>query len=231
MNIKYLIIYVLCAFLTYSSSSAQECPDYYPLKTGTNWEMKHYDAKDKLSSSTQTEILSYTPNDQGYELKLNSKSFDQKGEPVYTGEFVTKCVDGVFYVDMRSFLDPASMSGYQDMSISYESQNLEFPSNLEAGMAMNDGSLTMTVTNQGVKLMTISTHISNRKVEGKEDITVEAGSFSAWKISYDIETKIIFKTKMHCVEYFVPGKGNVRTESYNEKGKLTDYSVLSSFSE
>lgn len=218
---------ILITYLAY----AQECVQYYPVKTGSVWEMQNFDAKDKLSSTNKSKVLSFNQISNGYTLEIESESFDDKNKPTYKDTMQMKCVDGVFMFDMTNFMDPQTMSAYEGMQVSMDAKNMEFPGTLTAGMSLNDASLTMTVSNQGVKMMTMTIMITNRKVESYEDITVPAGTFKAYKISYDTQTKMMFTTKTRTVQFWVPGKGMVRTESFNDKGKLLGYSVLSSISE
>ena len=85
-------------------------------------------------------------------------------------------------------------------------------------MTINTGapvSVNMTVTTQ------------NRKVEAEEKITTPAGTFDCLKITYDMVSKIGFvKVQGSSVEWYSPGTGTIRSESYNKRGKLTGYSVL-----
>jgi hypothetical protein len=76
--------------------------------------------------------------------------------------------------------------------------------------------------------------IFNRKVEAKEDITTPAGNFTCYKISYDMEssTKVMGmnnKVNLKGVDYVSEGTGVVKTESYNKKGSLSSYSLLTGY--
>jgi hypothetical protein len=70
-------------------------------------------------------------------------------------------------------------------------------------------------------------NISNRKVLGNETVTVPAGTFNCYKITYDVETKLMFKINTNVVEYINKGVGNVKTETYDKKGKMLSATVLS----
>jgi len=71
--------------------------------------------------------------------------------------------------------------------------------------------------------------ITNRKVEAIEDITTPAGTFTCYKISSDVETKMMMKISIKSVEWYAKNVGTVRTESYNNNGKLTGYTLLTDF--
>ena len=78
-------------------------------------------------------------------------------------------------------------------------------------------------------------NITGRTVGDKESINVPAGAYNAFKINQDMEmqTKAMGMnmpaTRIQTVEYFVPGVGMVRSESYRN-GKLMSYSVLNKLS-
>lgn len=222
-----LSVAILLSYMAYS----QTCVSYYPGKTGATWEMQNFDAKDKLTGSNKSKVLSFNEISNGYTLEIESESFDDKSKPTYKDTMQMKCVDGIFLFDMTSFMDPQTMSGYEGMQVSMDVKNMEFPGTLTAGMSLPDASLTMVVSNQGIKMMTMTILVTNRKVESYEDVTVPAGTFKAYKISFDTSSKMMFTVKTRSVQYWVPGKGMVRTESYNDKGKSLGYSVLSSISE
>jgi hypothetical protein len=77
----------------------------------------------------------------------------------------------------------------------------------------------------------MSTKITNRKVEILEEITTPAGKYKCAKITYDMEMKMGMVIKLKGVEWISQKVGIVRSESYDQKGKLMSYSVLSSFTE
>ena len=47
-----------------------------------------------------------------------------------------RCEGGVFYVDMSNYLNQQSTDAYKDMEMSVEGGNLEMPSGMKAGDAL-----------------------------------------------------------------------------------------------
>jgi hypothetical protein len=93
-----------------------------------------------------------------------------------------------------------------------------------------DGELKMVVKSGSATIITITLNISNRKVEGREDITTDAGTFSSYKLSYDISTKAGFiTTNSNVIEWISEGVGLVKSETYNRRGRLAGYSVLTGY--
>jgi hypothetical protein len=69
--------------------------------------------------------------------------------------------------------------------------------------------------------------ITNRKVEAKESVTVPAGTFDCFKISYNSEIKIGFvKKNYRYITWYAPEVGAVKSEFYSAKGKLEGYSEM-----
>jgi len=226
---KKLIKYFGVALLLTSLSSlvtAQDCEAYFPMQEGAFMEMKNYDKKDKLSSITQYTVLKkeVTGNRTSVAVKINT--FDDKEEPVMDGEMEMYCEDGVFYIDMEKFLDEQMMQAYEGMELSVEAENLDMPSGLGQGTELNDGYVKVSIASEGVSFMTITVNINNRMVEGREEITTPAGTFSCVKISYDVVVKSIMKISSKVIDWYAKDVGVVRSENYRSNGKLTGYSII-----
>jgi len=199
-------VLLLTVFLWLGSVvNAQDCPMYFPDKVGATREMKFYDQRDRLTSITRHEILDKTESGNSVSVKVRATSYDKDDEEIHNGELELICEDGVFIFDLTA--------------------------NLSAGDVLPDGNLTMVVKSGSTTIITINLSIFNRKVEGVEDITTDAGTFSSYKVSYDISTKAGFLTSSSsAIEWMAEGVGLVRSETYNRRGRLTGYSVLTGYS-
>ena len=221
-----MIMFLMMPFL-----NAQECKMYFPEKVGAVREMKFYDQKDKLTSIARQEILDKKVSGGDVKIKVKSTNYTAEDEEVYSAELELACEGGVFKFDMQNFLDPNTMSSYKEMGMEISGDNLAYPQNLKVGVTLPDGMIKMVVKNNEITLLTFTVTISGRKVEAKENITTEAGTFPCYKISYNTTSKMGFITvNTSTVECIAEGVGVVRNESYNKKGKLTGYSVLTAFS-
>ncbi len=225
---KKSIFILLAAFfmLGISNLFSQECVFYSPVEKGTVLKHSNYDKKDKLTgTSTQTVIDNYV--EEGVQtVKIRNEYQDVEIDSVFTSELEMKCKDGRYYVDMESYIGESTLTPYSDMETTFEVENMTIPAEMKVGEVLDNGRVTVTISNNGMKIMTITVNISNRKVEAKEDITTQAGTFECYKISYDISTKMLITIKASTVEWYAKNVGVVRSESYNKKGKLTGYTVL-----
>lgn len=225
---KHLLLLVLSSFLTVSLL-AQDCEGYFPVKGGTFIETKNYDAKGKLTGTSQQTILSVDQIPGGLSLKVKSESLDSKDKLQYSQELGMRCENGVFYMDMKNFLDPNTMSGFKDMEVSVDGIDLEYPSVLQIGQALKDGDIQMKFMSGGMSIMTMSVRMFNRKVEALESITTPAGTFECYKLTYDMEIKSMIKMTVKATQWVARNVGAVKTESFDKNGKMVGYSLLTAF--
>ncbi|MCK4678498.1 MAG: hypothetical protein KAT48_10235 [Bacteroidales bacterium] len=224
-SIRYFGIALLLTSLS-TLVTAQDCEAYFPMQEGAFMEMKNYDKKGKLTSITQYTVLKkeVTGNRTSVAVKINT--FDDKEEPVMDGEMEMYCEDGIFYIDMEKFLDEQMMQSFEGMELSVEAENLDMPSGLRQGTELKDGYVKVSIASEGVSFMTLTVNINNRKVEGTEEITTPAGTFSCVKISYDVVVKSIMKVSSKGIDWYAKDVGVVRSETYRPNGKLTGYSIM-----
>jgi len=223
---KIVLIMSLIAFAF--SAISQNCETYIPTTVGTKVTTQHFDKKDKLTSTVTTEIKSVEMIDGKQQVVVETQSVDADGIPSEKTELTYCCNGDVFEVDTKSMLDQGQMGAYESMQIEYTFENLQYPPKMTAGMQLKDGFVEAVVTNEGIKMVTIRVDVKDSKVEAIESITVPAGTYDAAKINQTIVSKTGFITiQMQSIQWMVNGIGAVRTETYNKKGKLVGYSVVS----
>ncbi len=221
-----------CILVSLSFFSYSQCNPYFVLKQGASWEMESFNAKGKTQGSSHYEVKSLSQSGDNFDAVIDFKIMDKKDEEVMNSELEIKCEGGTLHYDMRRFVPQQSMEAYSKMNIEMTGDNLEYPSNLSVGDVLNDGKLLMSITGEGMPFdMNFTVEIKERKVEGKETITTAAGTFECYKISSITETKTLGTIRAKSVEWIAPGKGVVRTESYNRGGKMVGYSEMVSYKE
>ena len=220
-----LVICLLCGFFT-AGIIAQDCPMYYPDQENAQMEYKQYDKKGGLTGSTIQKITGIKKSPNAAEAQISSEHFDAKGKSLGSMNLTARCESGVYYIDMKNYMNQQSSDPYKDMEMTMEGGNLEMPWNLKAGDALKNGDLKMSFSNAGMTMMTMTISISNRKVDAVENVTTPAGTFECYKISYDIATKMMINIKMKGAEWYAKNVGLVKSESYNTDGKLMGSTVL-----
>jgi hypothetical protein len=148
-----------------------------------------------------------------------------------TVQYNYKCDGDKIYFDIASMFRTAE----KQQDASFESSMIEYPINIEVGQTIPDAIGTMSAEKAGKK-MTMKYIYKDRKVEGKEDVTTPAGSWSCFKISNSVEvemeipgmdekTKQMMKAmqgnmKTSTITWFAPDFGIVKMEMYTN-GKLS----------
>jgi hypothetical protein len=168
---------------------------------------------------------------------IKGTAFDKKGEEITSMNFEYICDEGVLKMDMKKFIPRDMFGSDSDIEFEMEGDYLELPRSLEIGQSLKDGIIEGKMTmeeNPAMANMTITIKIFNRKVEAKEEITTPAGNFTCYKISYDMEssTKVMGmnnKVNLKGIDYVSEGTGVIKTESYNKKGSLSSYSLLTAY--
>jgi hypothetical protein len=205
--------------------NAQNCTLYYPEETGTKLKYTTYDAKDRVTASSTQHIKDLYENEGVLSILIETQSFDKKGKDLGTNEYNAICENGVFKVDMKSFMDAATMAAYEDSEVEISGNNLEIPANLSVGDELPDGRLNISIYSSGTRIMGMSTALTDRKVEAKEEVTTEAGTFECYKISYTMTVSTMFSVKVEAIDWISEGVGTVKSETYS-RGKLMGYTLL-----
>lgn len=224
MKTKKILLVSIVAFMLPVLVSAQNC-GYYSMTKGMVFSYQNLDAKGKVTSSSKSTCLDVVQMPSVTEYKVQAEVTDSKKNKS-THEYAMRCEGGKFYVDMRNFVDPKSMESFKDMEIKVDSKDMMYPADIAAGQTLPDASITISAGSGGVSLMNLFVNITNRKVAGIETVTVPAGTFECFKITYDVETKLMFKINTMVIEYLNMGAGNIKTETYDKKGKLMGTSEL-----
>lgn len=219
-----LFVFML-AFILSGAVMAQDC-GYYSMSEGMVLGYQNLDAKGKLTGSTRLTFLEVSQLGAATIYKVKSEYADAKNSNQAVREYNMRCEDGKFYVDMQNLVDPKSMEAFKGMEISVDSKDLEYPNGLIAGQILPDASITISAASGGINILNLNINITNRKVVGNESVTVPAGTFECFKITYDVETKMMFKVYATVTEYVNMGVGNIKTETFDKKGKLSGTTQL-----
>jgi len=206
----------------------QDCKMYLPATENAQMEYKSFDKKNKLTGTNIQRIKELKKSPGAIAATIEAEYFDSKGASQGKAEMTARCEKGVYYIDMKNYLNQQSMESYKDMEMSIEGGALEMPSSLNVGDILKSGEMKISFSSGGMTFMNLSISISNRKVEAKEDVATDAGTFSCYKISYDATTKMGFTVSSKGVDYYNEDVGMVKTETFDKKGESMGYTILSS---
>lgn len=221
-------ILITGAILLFSIVSfAQDCIFYYPKTEGKKLEYTSYDSKDKVTGSNIQLVKEIKNDDSGFSTLIEVQSFDKKGKDLSKNEFTAKCVNGVYQVDMKSFMDATTLAAYEDGEIKVDGNNLEIPANLKVGDELPNGRLNVSIYSNGTRVMGMSTVLNDRKVEAKEEVATDAGTFECYKITYTMTVSTMFSVRMEAIDWICEEVGTVKSETYS-RGKKMSYTLLTS---
>lgn len=213
---------------------AQDCTSFYFLTNNSTVEMTVYDRKGKESGKQSWKVTDVKNNDKGYTSTIESVFIDDKGKESAKGTGTYICSNGVLQADMRMVVPQQQMEAYKDMEVRADEVFIEYPDNMSTGQTLKDGSFKMEMYNKNALATTINFSQVNRKVEGKEKITTPAGSWDAYKITYDGQFKAMIggigiPMNFKVAEWFAPGFGMVKSETYSKNGKLMGSTLLTGY--
>jgi len=224
---NFVLTFLSCTLFTTMLIAQADCEPYLPTEEGTSWELTHYSAKGKVSGVMQYELLEKTVDGDDMTFKVKATTFDKNEEEVYTSDFEAFCKAGEFSYDMTFMMDGAAMEAYSEMDVEVDGGEFSLPDlDAPAGTTLPDGHLDIRVGAGGGININMAIDITDRKIEGREEITTPAGTFNCVVLSQTTSTKTIMRVETSSKDWYAPGVGVVRSESYNRKGKLTGYSEL-----
>ncbi|WMJ75417.1 hypothetical protein RCC89_19970 [Cytophagaceae bacterium ABcell3] len=236
---KHLIKILLLLGVFCSGSIAQDCNVYFPFEEGVSFEVTNYNARGKKQGTVSYAVKEVSTVDGKQQAIVSSQYADKKGNEQNDADFKMICGDDKVSLDLTSILFTAGVSqATEGMEISADGDLLDFPLNPQEGQSLPDSKMDIKFSGEGggSDIANVVVNVTNRKIEGKEEVECPAGKFEAWKISYDVqvETEVmgikVPGAKTQSIDFIAPGHGNVRNEVYNKNGKLQSYSELTEFS-
>lgn len=229
---KYAMLLLFAVLITSSSAVAQtDCQSYFPFKNGATMEYGSYDKKGELQSQATHKITEVQSAGGALEatVETNVTTNKKDAEPI-AGKYKVRCQDNTIFMDMSSMLvGTQATSAISNLEMTMTGDELQIPSKLTVGEALPDATMQMKAASGGVNLVSMTIKMVNRKVEAKETLQTAAGSFEAYKITYQTETKMLGTKTIDCAIWYTNGVGMVKQESYDKKGKLESKMELLKF--
>ena len=203
--------------------TAQDCVTYFPSEVGTKVGYNYYSKPGKLEGSSILHVTDRKTEDGNLKLMLNSTVFSAKEDTTISFDYAVWCDGDNFFIDTKSLLGSMNLTELGEFKIT--STDMELPARMTPGQQLKDASFTLEMTSPIP--VTMTSDITNRKVDALEKVTTPAGTFDCIKVSYDTFTKMAFiKTEGRTVEWYAADIGVVRSEYYDKKGKVTSIHEL-----
>lgn len=225
-SIRLLFLYLAFAPV---STWAQECMGVL-LKEGSGYEMISYDGKGKENGRMIYRVEEVSEEGPTTVIMMHLEAFDKKGDPSFKSTYKLNCTGSEMRVDASAMIGEDQRKSFEAFDMKFTSEDIVYPNNLSIGQDLPDGAMH-GVGSTGPMSITTDMTMTNRKVVGKETLTVPAGTFETYKITSDmnISTKTVMNIKFDFQTVSYRAKDvlwDIKSETYR-KGKLIGSTVLS----
>lgn len=231
---------LVIACLALTPSFAQDCAKCLFLQKDKTIEMTIYDKKGEANGREVYQVKDVSTTGGATTGTINSELFDKNGSSKAKASSTVQCNGGEMRIDMKFMLPPQENQQFGGSAeVNAQNSYLSYPSTMKVGDMLPDGNLSIDLSHSASpgappaggpppgpgapppppgfgKSMTMV--ISNRKVEGQENITTTAGTWNCFRISY--KSKMTVKTgpfgfpvSIEGTEWYAPGFGIVKTQS------------------
>ena len=221
----------LLSMLSMPSLRAQDCSQaFFAMKEKTKVSRSNFDGKGKLTGSSETVVKAVKPTDKGFAATMEVVIKNEKGKTTLDAKnYDVQCENGSVKLDISSMYMGDMAAQMKSMEVTVSGSGIDIPATLTEGQTLSDGDSQIKMGSNGMTFMTMTFAIKNRKVEKKEKLTVGAGTYDAYKITYDMDFKMLFKKSIKVAQWVVNGVGMIKSETYNSKGELEGSSEMTKF--
>ena len=218
------------------------CDEYIWFKEGATMSFKTTSLNGKKQEVIHSKmVVKKVYNENGKKISEVNVSGDQG----FDMDFRYLCSGKNLYVDIAAAMKQAMKKAGQDnpqsnavldnMEMGFGDGFMDIPKNMYPGQKLNDVKFTMKTNASGAD-MTVISNLTERKVGAKETITTPAGTFECMPISGLRKSSMkvmgmnrnMGKPTKETI-WYSPGIGMVKSENYDEKGKLETSQILTEF--
>ena len=232
---KILILFfsVCLPFLVIAQDSVDytDCIPFFPAKEGTILVSKSYDAQDKLLNTMICRVnqtFEYSP---GKSVEIGFTMTDDKNNVIDRGAIEAHCDEGNnFYLNMKNRSFSPEVMDILGTNTALIGNFLDYPNVFNddypyaSNMPMSDGGFNIKSEDTNAY---VNVRVYGRNYEKTEKITTPAETFDAAKISFYFDVTTNKETETYKgIEWIAKFAGIVRSETYDSKGKLQNYTVL-----
>lgn len=205
------------------------CSKYYPFSEGATATYEMLNSKGKSDGSMTQTVMGLINSGGTSTATVNSELLDKKGKSLLESSFAISCDGNLVTMDFKSLMNADMMRQFDNLETEITGTNVDLPNELSEGQSLPDAGVTIKMNMAGMN-MNMVTNITNRKVVGHETITTPAGTFDCVVITQRSSGKMMVKFSSNQKFWLAEGVGLVKSEDYNNKGKLQSSTLLTSFS-
>ena len=222
---KQVKVIVMTAFFAAMAAEMSAQNTFFPTKAGVEQVYEQKDAKGKTSGYMRMTIKEVSGSGNNMSISYEVEGLDKNRKPQFDPmPFTVTIKDGVVILDMKQLL--ASMPQIDQGTVEITGIPMELPSNMQPGTTLKDAEITMKM-DLGIMKMETVIKMTDGKCLAIEDVTTPAGTFKCHKVTQTSTTTMMGRNvKSRTVSWYAIGIGTVKTETYDEKDKLTSSTEL-----
>lgn len=203
-----LFVMALCLGL---NLMAQEKEPFCCVKQGAELKYVTTDAKGNETGTSTTKVTAAAGSDGNYNIAMTITLYVNGNQMFNPMNVTTTVTDGNASVALGG---GAAIEMTTDVPL--------IPARLAVGLELGTGSIVMNMG--GIKT---TQEIHTHKVVGREQLTTPAGTFDCYIVEQTYTAKMAFiKAKGSQKVWYARGIGNVKTETYDKRGKLSTQQIL-----
>jgi hypothetical protein len=225
---KKLIVAIFCLLIV-NSITAQNCTSYFPSSETCRWQIDQFNNKDYKSGTVTAKVLSNESKDGVTKIVVENTSYNLDNSVKEKYNYTYICKNGLFYVDIKSLLDPKTFDEYKEFDLAISGDSIELPPDMMAGQTLKNFTIKLSFTNRGINVFTCTLKSINRKVAAVESVTTSAGTFECAKVTYTLENATYLKTQTIVTEWWAKDTGLVKSTVFDTKKKQISRTELKKF--
>ncbi len=190
---------------------AQEIEPFCCVKQGAELKYVTTDAKGNETGTSTTKVTAAAGSDGNYNIAMTITLYVNGNQMFNPMNVTTTVTDGNASVALGG---GAAIEMTTDVPL--------IPARLAVGLELGTGTIVMNMG--GIKT---TQEIHTHKVVGREQLTTPAGTFDCYIVEQTYTAKMAFiKAKGSQKVWYARGIGNVKTETYDKRGKLSTQQIL-----
>ncbi|MBC3540269.1 hypothetical protein ACFSC6_01290 [Rufibacter sediminis] len=218
------VVVLLASGVVPRATYAQNCQHPLGLAKNTEFVFQVTD-KGRNKGTLNNKVVQQSIDKDGmYVTTFKSARRSEKNRPETSDEYHIRCSGDTLYLDAMLLLREQALKAFEGKDFDYAPVDIAYPQQMQVGQKLPDGKLGVKVRSSTVNITEISMVATDRKVEALEKVTTPAGTFDAYKITYNYVVELdamgmalrdVFKVE----EYFSLEHGLIKAQFMNKRGK------------
>ncbi|MBR8706585.1 hypothetical protein [Bacteroides pyogenes] len=204
---------------------------YHALKKGTRIVYTFYDGKGRVQGYNRQEIIEMKRTKNSVYAVVSGRQTDSKGKFENSATVAMNYRNGNFYVDLLSIMLPKDMKGI-DADVKGSGRDMLIPGKLTPGQELPEAHATFKMkvkSGEGTfDMPPVTFRVFNRRAIQAESVETPMGNFICFKIiqTGEVHYPLIGKQLFTSITWIGKGLGSIKTETYDNKGKLQSRMLL-----